>query len=189
MKIVYNFFLQLFKLDSRIRHESFPYSHVFILAFSVVQRSSFEAITNTFLEELVHYKCDSRPIVLIGMRSDLRKNKAHLLQMQQQGYDKIPVAQEEAIELCKKMGFLTYIEISSLENENVKEAMETIVAAAIAPKVKEAYSNNKSISLGIEEMDKLLNSYKQRQVSETNKVVEKENVNNEKSSTSYCQLM
>ena len=55
----------------RLRPMSYPQTDVFLLCFSVVKRTSFESIRHKWLPEVRHH-CPHIPVVLVGMKSDLR---------------------------------------------------------------------------------------------------------------------
>uniref|UniRef100_A0A453R6V8 Rac-like GTP-binding protein 3 n=1 Tax=Aegilops tauschii subsp. strangulata TaxID=200361 RepID=A0A453R6V8_AEGTS len=63
---------------NRLRPLSYRGADVFVLAFSLVSRASYENIMKKWLPELQHH-APSVPIVLVGTKYDLREDKQYLL--------------------------------------------------------------------------------------------------------------
>ena len=55
----------------RLRPLSYPQTDVFLLCFSVASPTSFANIKAQWVPEVRHY-CPSTPVVLVGMKGDLR---------------------------------------------------------------------------------------------------------------------
>jgi len=91
------------------------------LVFDISRRSTFEHITEHWLEEIKKYTNQDIVILLVGNKSDLR----HLRN----------VPTQEAQAFAERNG-LTYIETSALDRTNVEAAFETIVT-----KTYEAFTN------------------------------------------------
>ncbi|XP_043698434.1 rac-like GTP-binding protein 7 isoform X2 [Telopea speciosissima] len=93
---------------NRLRPLSYRGADVFILAFSLISRPSFENIIKKWVPELRHY-APSVPIVLVGTKLDLREDKQFYID--HPGASTISTAQGE--ELKKQIGALAYVECSS----------------------------------------------------------------------------
>uniref|UniRef100_A0A0E0L9R4 Uncharacterized protein n=1 Tax=Oryza punctata TaxID=4537 RepID=A0A0E0L9R4_ORYPU len=63
---------------NRLRPLSYRGADVFVLAFSLVSRASYENVMKKWLPELQHY-APGVPIVLVGTKLDLREDKHYLL--------------------------------------------------------------------------------------------------------------
>ncbi|KAF8112719.1 hypothetical protein N665_0062s0063 [Sinapis alba] len=64
---------------NRLRRLNYHLPDVFLLAFSLVSKSSFENVAKKWIPELRHY-APGVPIVLVGTKLDLRDDKEYLLE-------------------------------------------------------------------------------------------------------------
>ncbi|KAF9624999.1 hypothetical protein IFM89_016931 [Coptis chinensis] len=113
---------------NRLRPLSYRGADVFILAFSLISRPSFENISKKWVPELRHY-APSVPIVLVGTKLDLRDDKQFYLD--HPGARTISTAQGE--ELKKQIGALAYIECSSKTQQNVKVVFDAAIKVVLHP--------------------------------------------------------
>lgn len=103
----------------RLRPLSYPQSDVFLVAFSIDSRTSFENARAKWIPEVKHY-CPGVPIVLVGTKVDLRK--------QNQG-----VSAEEGHELSLKCGCTKYVECSALTQRGLKNVFDEAIRTVLAP--------------------------------------------------------
>ncbi|KAI3905157.1 hypothetical protein MKX01_017403 [Papaver californicum] len=113
---------------NRLRPLSYRGADVFLLAFSLISRPSFENITKKWIPELRHY-APSVPIVLVGTKLDLREDKQ--FHIDYPGAYTISTAQGE--ELKKQIGALAYVECSSKNQQNVKTVFDTAIELVLHP--------------------------------------------------------
>ncbi|KAI3940400.1 hypothetical protein MKW98_024807 [Papaver atlanticum] len=113
---------------NRLRPLSYRGADVFLLAFSLISRPSFENITKKWIPELRHY-APSVPIVLVGTKLDLREDKQ--FHIDYPGAYTISTAQGE--ELKKQIGALAYVECSSKNQENVKTVFDIAIKLVLHP--------------------------------------------------------
>nr|DAD21105.1 TPA_asm: hypothetical protein HUJ06_022568 [Nelumbo nucifera] len=93
---------------NRLRPLSYRGADVFLLAFSLISKASYENVSKKWIPELRHY-APTVPIVLVGTKLDLREDKQFLID--HPGATPITTAQGE--ELKKAIGAAVYIECSS----------------------------------------------------------------------------
>ncbi|KAK8455194.1 hypothetical protein SEVIR_4G101900v4 [Setaria viridis] len=93
---------------NRLRPLSYRGADVFVLAFSLVSRASYENVMKKWLPELQHY-APGVPIVLAGTKLDCREDKHYLLDHP----GAVPVTTAQGEELRKHIGATCYIECSS----------------------------------------------------------------------------
>uniref|UniRef100_A0A0D3F466 Uncharacterized protein n=1 Tax=Oryza barthii TaxID=65489 RepID=A0A0D3F466_9ORYZ len=93
---------------NRLRPLSYRGADVFLLAFSLISKASYENIHKKWIPELRHY-APNVPIVLVGTKLDLREDKQFFLD--HPGLAPISTAQGE--ELKRMIGAAAYIECSS----------------------------------------------------------------------------
>ncbi|KAL6618953.1 hypothetical protein ACP70R_034092 [Stipagrostis hirtigluma subsp. patula] len=113
---------------SRLRPLSYRGADVFVLAFSLISRASYENILKKWMPELRRF-APNVPIVLVGTKSDLRDNRAYLAD--HPGASTITTAQGE--ELRKQIGAAAYIECSSKTQQNVKAVFDTAIKVVLQP--------------------------------------------------------
>ncbi|EEH53618.1 uncharacterized protein MICPUCDRAFT_21075 [Micromonas pusilla CCMP1545] len=100
----------------------------FILAFSLIDRASFENVSQTWIKEL-RAKAPGAPITLVGTKLDLRGSAS--------GVDRggaRHVTTEEGEEMRRKIGAEAYVECSALTQDNLKRVFETAIDVHMRPK-------------------------------------------------------
>jgi len=104
---------------SRIRTLSYPQTNCFLIAFSVVNRSSFKNITEKWIPEISHY-CSNVPYIIVGTKIDLRESCKP-----DQSVSQIE-AEELVLNLKKnKVPVVGYMEISALHNQESVDKLFT----------------------------------------------------------------
>ncbi|KAJ8452406.1 hypothetical protein Cgig2_006211 [Carnegiea gigantea] len=123
---------------NRLRPLSYRGADVFVLAFSLVSRASFENVQKKWILELQHY-APGVPIVLVGTKRDLREDKHFLADHP----GLLPVSTSEGEELRKQIGALYYIECSSKTQQNVKAVFDAAIKVVIKPPQKQKQKKKK----------------------------------------------
>uniref|UniRef100_A0ACD5U6Z4 Uncharacterized protein n=1 Tax=Avena sativa TaxID=4498 RepID=A0ACD5U6Z4_AVESA len=123
---------------NRLRPLSYHGADVFVLAFSLVSRASYENIMKKWIPELQHH-APGVPVVLVGTKLDLREDEHYL--MDHPGM--IPVTTTQGEELRKQVGALYYIECSSKTQQNVKAVFEAAIKVGIHPPSKQRENKKK----------------------------------------------
>jgi len=112
----------------RLRPLSYPGTDAVLVCYSVGDPTSLENIVEKWLPEVRHF-CPKAPIVLVGCKSDIRKDKAVLAKLAAEGLAPVPTQEGEATAL--KMEAAAFVECSSLTNTNVEEVFIAATEAAI----------------------------------------------------------
>ena len=110
----------------------YPNTDVFLLCFSVVIPSSFHNIKEKWIHEIRRSSPKRKhcaPVVLVGTQSDLRNDASTLVELAQ--VKEHPVSEAEARKLASNLGFLGYIESSSLTQKNLKEVFDQAIMAGL----------------------------------------------------------
>ncbi|KAK1309970.1 Rac-like GTP-binding protein 4 [Acorus calamus] len=123
---------------NRLRPLSYRAADVFVLAFSLVSRASYENILKKWIPELQHFAPEV-PIVLVGTKLDLREDK-HFLS-DHPGLTAVTTAQGE--ELRRQIGASYYIECSSKTQQNVKAVFDAAIKVVIKPPSKQKEKKKK----------------------------------------------
>ncbi|MED6208637.1 GTP-binding protein Rho1 [Stylosanthes scabra] len=140
---------------NRLRPLSYRGADVFILAFSLISKASYENVSKKWIPELKHY-APGVPIILVGTKLDLRDDKQFCIDhpgavpitnaqvnidfgavfesclvIQQIKSDMwIPIKGEE---LRKLINAPAYIECSSKTQENVKAVFDAAIRVVLQP--------------------------------------------------------
>nr|UHU71018.1 Rho of plants 6 [Catharanthus roseus] len=113
---------------NRLRPLSYRGADVFLLAFSLISRPSFENIAKKWVPELRHY-APSVPIVLVGTKLDLRDDKQFKLDYP----GAYTISTEQGDELKKQIGAVAYVECSAKTQQNVKSVFDAAIKVVIRP--------------------------------------------------------
>jgi len=112
----------------RLRPLSYANANVFLLAFSIVNPTSFTNIEAKWHKEVLHY-APSIPLILVGTKLDLRDNKETNEKLSKIGQK--PVTPEQGVELAKKIGAYKYMECSAMKREGLKDIFDEAVKAVL----------------------------------------------------------
>ncbi|KAB2040874.1 hypothetical protein ES319_D02G112600v1 [Gossypium barbadense] len=93
---------------NRLRPLSYRGADVFILAFSLISKASYENVTKKWIPELNHY-APGVPIVLVGTKLDLRDDSQYLADHP----SALPISTAQGEELKKQIESSSYIECSA----------------------------------------------------------------------------
>ncbi|KAK1378649.1 rac-like GTP-binding protein RHO1 [Heracleum sosnowskyi] len=113
---------------NRLRPLSYRGADIFLLAFSLISKASYENIYKKWIPELKHY-APNVPVVLVGTKLDLREDRQFV--SDHPGVTIISTAQGE--ELRKLINGVAYIECSSKTQKNVKSVFDTAIRVALMP--------------------------------------------------------
>ncbi|KAI3744872.1 hypothetical protein L1987_57968 [Smallanthus sonchifolius] len=113
---------------NRLRPLSYRGADVFLLAFSLISRPSYENISKKWISELRHY-APTVPIVLVGTKLDLREDKQYLSDHP----NVTPITTSQGEELKKTIGAAVYIECSSKTQQNVKGVFDAAIRVVLQP--------------------------------------------------------
>ncbi|CAR27132.1 hypothetical protein ZYGR_0I04040 [Zygosaccharomyces rouxii] len=141
---------QIFKLNlwdtagqeeyDRLRPLSYPQTDIFLVCFSVVERSSLRNVTDKWYPE-IRENCNSgnpellrrlgkRPILLVGTKTDLRdQEEEEIAGVRSPSADYI--SPEEAQQVAEHCGFMGYVECSAATQVGVREVFEAAVRSCV----------------------------------------------------------
>ncbi|CAM6110023.1 unnamed protein product [Calypogeia fissa] len=116
---------------NRLRPLMYRDADVFLLAFSLVNKASFDNVSKKWVPELRHY-APQVPIVLVGTKLDLRDDNEFL-----DGHhtaSKIPRSRGE--DLKRQMRGAAYVECSSKTHQNLKTVFKAAVNVVVQPPIE-----------------------------------------------------
>jgi len=118
----------------RLRPLSYPQTDVFLVCFSVISSSSFENVKTKWVPEIQHH-APNVPILLVGTKSDLRKDQATIDQLTSRQQALVRV--EDAQRMAKEIGAVNFLECSALTQEGLKQVFDDAIRAAMSTPVKQ----------------------------------------------------
>jgi len=112
----------------RLRPLSYPQTDVFLVCFSVISQSSFDNVKSKWVPEIQHH-APGVPLLLVGTKSDLRKDSATEKQLKSRNQEMVTAASAEA--MAKEVGATRYLECSALTQEGLKQVFDDAIRAAM----------------------------------------------------------
>jgi len=113
----------------RLRPLSYPQTDVFLVCFSVISSSSFENVKTKWVPEIQHH-APNVPILLVGTKSDLRKDENTIKQLNSRQQSVVTV--ENAQQMAKEIGAVNFLECSALTQEGLKQVFDDAIRAAMS---------------------------------------------------------
>ena len=114
----------------RLRPLSYSQTDVFIIAYSVVQPSSFENVKDKWIPEIRQH-CPEVPIIFVGMKIDLRDKEDTIKRLKKQGL--APITYEMGFKLAKASGLVKFLECSALTSKGLKNVFGEAIRVALHP--------------------------------------------------------
>ncbi|PGH18445.1 GTP-binding protein rhoC [Helicocarpus griseus UAMH5409] len=111
----------------RLRPLSYPETDLLFVCFAIDCPVSLENVMDKWYPEVLHF-CPTTPLILIGLKSDLRNKRTCIDLLKTQGLT--PVTPEQGKAVAERMG-ATYVECSSKEMRGVDEVFELAVNTAV----------------------------------------------------------
>ncbi|CAG8522067.1 6260_t:CDS:2, partial [Diversispora eburnea] len=112
----------------KLRPLSYSKAHVILIAFSVDLPDSLENVSAKWIEEVTSL-CPNVPVILVGLKKDLREDVAKIAEMKEKGIAFVETRQGET--MAQRIGARKYMECSSLTGENVDNIFEAASRAAL----------------------------------------------------------
>jgi len=113
----------------RLRPLSYPGTHVFVIAFSVISPSSLESVKSKWIPEITTHS-PGTPAILVGTKTDLRDSPTTLEDLASKKLK--PVTKEEAEKFAKEIPTIVqYFECSSLQNKGLDELFQYIADSTL----------------------------------------------------------
>ncbi|BDD55125.1 Rho GTPase [Monascus purpureus] len=112
----------------RLRPLSYPETDLLFVCFAIDCPASLENVMDKWYPEVLHF-CPTTPIILVGLKSDLRNKRTCIELLKTQGLT--PVTPEQGAAVAKRMG-ASYIECSSKEMRGVDEVFAHAVNIAVS---------------------------------------------------------
>ncbi|KAL1994775.1 hypothetical protein VTN49DRAFT_962 [Thermomyces lanuginosus] len=118
----------------RLRPLSYPETDLLLICFAIDCPASLENVMDKWYPEVLHF-CPMTPMILVGLKSDLRTKRTCIELLRTQGLT--PVTPEQGQAVAQRMG-AAYVECSSKEMRGVDEVFELAVNTAVGVEEEEA---------------------------------------------------
>ncbi|CEJ82290.1 Putative Rho2 [[Torrubiella] hemipterigena] len=112
----------------RLRPLAYAKAHVILIAFSVDNPDSLENAKHEWVEEVVEL-CPGVPIILVGLKKDLREDPVAIEEMRKKSLRFVTSHDGEAA--AREVNAKKYLECSSLSGEGVDDVFEAATRAAL----------------------------------------------------------
>ncbi|KAK3172383.1 hypothetical protein OEA41_005704 [Lepraria neglecta] len=116
----------------RLRPLSYPETDLLFVCFAIDCPNSLENVMDKWYPEVLHF-CPTTPLILVGLKSDLRNKRTCIDMLKTQGLT--PVTPEQGQNVAKQMN-ATYVECSSKEMFGVHEIFELAVDTVVGQEIR-----------------------------------------------------
>ncbi|KAI1169466.1 GTP-binding protein rho4 [Nemania sp. FL0916] len=112
----------------RLRPLSYPETDLIFVCFAIDCPNSLDNVLDKWYPEVLHF-CPYTPLILVGLKSDLRHKKTCIEMLKTQGLT--PVTSEQGAAVARKMGGAQYMECSSKEMVGVDEIFDKAIHTVV----------------------------------------------------------
>ncbi|NXA49730.1 RHOF protein, partial [Nothocercus julius] len=112
----------------RLRPLSYQNTNVVLICYDVMNPTSYDNVVVKWYPEVSHF-CHGAPLVLIGCKTDLRKDKEQLRRLRASQQEPITYSQGETA--CQQINAEVYLECSAKCRENVENVFKEATTIAL----------------------------------------------------------
>ncbi|TFK13987.1 PR domain zinc finger protein 2 [Platysternon megacephalum] len=112
----------------RLRPLSYQNTNMVLICYDVMNPTSYDNVLIKWYPEVSHF-CRGVPLILIGCKTDLRKDKEHLRKLMSSEQEPITYNQGEAT--CQQMKAQAYLECSAKCRENIEDVFKEATNIAL----------------------------------------------------------
>jgi len=116
----------------RLRPLSYPQTDVFLVAFSLISRDSFENVKAKWYPELKCH-CPGVPMILVGTKLDLRSDPNTVAKLRANATPTVPITFEEGLDQSRTIGAIKYLECSALTQKGLKHVFDEAIRVVLCP--------------------------------------------------------
>ncbi|KTF84533.1 hypothetical protein cypCar_00022011 [Cyprinus carpio] len=124
----------------RLRPLSYQEVNLVVICYDVTNPTSFDNVTIKWYPEVRHF-CRDVPIILIGCKTDLRKDKEKMRKLK--ALDLEPITYLQGEEIKKQMNAEIYLECSAKYRENVEDIFREATKRALSARAKARHRRKK----------------------------------------------
>lgn len=112
----------------RLRPLSYVNTHLVLICYDVMNPISYDNVIIKWFPEVAHF-CRGTPMVLIGCKTDLRKDKEQLRKLRAAQLE--PITYMQGLSACKQIQAALYLECSAKFRENVEDVFREAAKVAL----------------------------------------------------------
>ncbi|KAM4827775.1 rho-related GTP-binding protein RhoF isoform 1-T1 [Thomomys bottae] len=112
----------------RLRPLSYQNAHLVLICYDVMNPTSYDNVLIKWFPEVTHF-CRGAPMVLIGCKTDLRKDKEHLRKLRAAQLE--PITYTQGLSACEQIQAALYLECSAKFRENVEDVFREAAKVAL----------------------------------------------------------
>jgi small GTP-binding protein len=116
----------------KFRPLSYPQTDVFLLCYSVINRSSFQNVKTRWNPEVM-YHCPSVPKVLVATKTDLRDDPQPDAAIELISRGIMPISTQEGSKMAKEIGAAAFVECSAMTQRGLQEVFEVAIRLVLHP--------------------------------------------------------
>ncbi|XP_059400419.1 rho-related GTP-binding protein RhoF-like [Carassius carassius] len=124
----------------RLRPLSYQEANLVVICYDVTNPTSFDNVTIKWYPEVRHF-CRDVPIILIGCKTDLRKDKEKMRKLK--ALDLEPITYLQGEETKNQMNAEVYLECSAKYRENVEDIFREATKRALSARAKANHRRKK----------------------------------------------
>eukprot|EP00761_Pharyngomonas_kirbyi_P011943 gb/GECH01011969.1/.p1 GENE.gb/GECH01011969.1/~~gb/GECH01011969.1/.p1 ORF type:complete len:203 (+),score=53.64 gb/GECH01011969.1/:1-609(+) len=113
----------------RLRPLSYPDTHVFLICFSIVNPASYDNVKTKWYPEVDQYAAGT-PIILIGLKLDLRDDSQTISKLQEKSLK--PISEQQGKQMAEEIGAKGYLECSARTQEGLKEVFDKAIEVGLS---------------------------------------------------------
>ncbi|NXP76203.1 RHOF protein, partial [Ramphastos sulfuratus] len=113
----------------RLRPLSYANANVVLICFDVTSPNSYENIQTKWYPEVNHF-CKGVPVLLVGCKTDLRRDR-EVLEKLEEGRQE-PISYQQAKAMARQVHAVSYLECSARYQENVGAIFAKACSAALS---------------------------------------------------------
>nr|XP_020824007.1 rho-related GTP-binding protein RhoD isoform X3 [Phascolarctos cinereus] len=113
----------------RLRPLSYADAQVVLMCYDVMSPNSFDNILSKWYPEVTHF-CPGVPIILVGCKTDLRKDKVLLKKLRQSRQE--PITYQKGQTMARSVRAVTYMECSAWLQDNIPSIFHEAAVAALS---------------------------------------------------------
>ncbi|XP_052266320.1 ras-related protein Rac1-like [Dreissena polymorpha] len=115
----------------RLRPLSYPNTDVILICFSLINPYSFENVREKWYPEVSQH-CPRTPIILVGLKLDLRNDQETNEKLKIKGLS--PITYPQGLALAKEVNAVKYLECSALTKEGMNTVFDEALRTVLCPR-------------------------------------------------------
>nr|XP_033776915.1 rho-related GTP-binding protein RhoD [Geotrypetes seraphini] len=125
----------------RLRPLSYTGANVILICYDVTNPGSYDNVLTKWYPEVNHF-CKGVPVLLVGCKTDLRKDKIRLRKLREDRLE--PITYQKGQSMAREVRALMYLECSAKFQENIMDIFAEATAAALHGIKRKQRKSNKS---------------------------------------------